>query len=376
MVKLTIQPPRHSAALLTRHRSRSAVIAALALSACTKFEDPDIVVDLRVIAMEATLPEQVIDVDLANPPPADELLAQVLPTRVCALVADPSFYRDLRWSMTLCPPGEDDRCDDPSYVIGSGVITDPDGTFYPGTDLPVPEPQMCAEVPADSSLLNVVLATLNGDSLKGFQGLDYEVLLEVGGVGADPSLDQYAVKTLQLAARVPSNRTANNNPYLDTSFSPGDSGSQGLVAIVDGADFPLPLGRCIDDCTFPGSCFFPTNPRPGAAFEVAPGEQVELTPNEPDGVHEQYFLPTTDGGAEMFTESLTYDWTASGGKFSTGSTGGPRDLAGNPAPLATTWTAPSADDVPNGADIAVWVVQRDERYGVQWYESCFRVSAP
>ncbi len=349
------------------------IIAALAASACTKFEDPDIVVDLRVIAMEATLPEQVIDVDLSNPPPADQLLAQVLPTRVCALVADPSFERDLRWSMTLCPSASNDRCDDPSYVVGSGVISDPDGDPLN----PMPEPQMCAEVPADSRLLNVVLATLNGDSLKGFQGLDYEVLLEVGGVDADPSLDQYAFKTLQLAARVPSNRVANNNPYLDTSFSPGDTGSQGLVAILDGVtDFPLPLGRCVDDCPFPGDCHFPEFPRPSTAFQVTPGEEVELTPNEPDGVHEQYFLPTTDGGAEMFTESLTYEWIASGGKFSTGSTGGPRDLAGNPAPLATTWTAPSAQDVPNGAEISLWIVQRDERYGVQWYESCFRVLPP
>jgi hypothetical protein len=331
------------------------LLALLALSACTTFQDPDIVVDLRVIAMEATLPEQVIDVDLANPPPADQLLAQILPTRVCALVADPSFQRDLRWTMTLCPGDSDTlRCDDPSYVIGSGVISDPDGTIDPVTGLPVPEPHMCAEVLPDSSLLNVVLATLDGDSLKGFQGLDYEVLLEVGGVDADPSDDQYAAKTLQLAARVPSNRVANNNPYLDTSFSPTDTGSQGLVAILDDVtDFPLPLGRCVDDCPNPGDCTFPQFPRPGAAFQVSPGEQVELTPNEPDGVHEQYFLPTTDGGAEMFTESLTYEWIASGGKFSTGSTGGPRDLAGNPAPLATTWTAPSAEDVPNGADIAV-----------------------
>ncbi len=35
----------------------------LGLAACGKFQDPNIVVDLRVIGMTASLPEQVIDVD-------------------------------------------------------------------------------------------------------------------------------------------------------------------------------------------------------------------------------------------------------------------------------------------------------------------------
>ena len=60
-----------------------------ALAACTKFAPEDVVVDMRVLAMQADVPEQVLDVDLANPPPVTDLLAQMVPTRMCALVADP-----------------------------------------------------------------------------------------------------------------------------------------------------------------------------------------------------------------------------------------------------------------------------------------------
>ncbi|MBA3503247.1 MAG: hypothetical protein H0T65_23000, partial [Deltaproteobacteria bacterium] len=62
---------------------------ALALAACGSFEDEDIVLDTRVLAMAATVPDQVIDVDLENPQSDLELLEQLVPTRMCALVADP-----------------------------------------------------------------------------------------------------------------------------------------------------------------------------------------------------------------------------------------------------------------------------------------------
>ena len=49
--------------------------ALLILAAgCGSFQDPNIVVDLRVISMDATVPEQVIDIDLANPPPVAQIL--------------------------------------------------------------------------------------------------------------------------------------------------------------------------------------------------------------------------------------------------------------------------------------------------------------
>jgi hypothetical protein len=54
-------------------------------------------------------------------------------------------------------------------------------------------------------------------------------------------------------------------------------------------------------------------------------------------------------------------------------TGGPRDLAGNQAPLFTDWGAPRAEDIGEGLDVPIYLVQRDERLGATWYETCVHV---
>jgi len=85
------------------------VVIAGVLAGCATFEDPNIVIDLRVLGMSATAPEQILDVDLANPPAPETLLAMLQPSMVCALVGDPGNARRLRWSMqmarTSAPPG-------------------------------------------------------------------------------------------------------------------------------------------------------------------------------------------------------------------------------------------------------------------------------
>jgi hypothetical protein len=313
----------------------------LALVGCGKFADPNIVVDLRVISLAASVPEQVIDIDLLNPPPPTQVLPQLVPSTVCALVADPGFDRRLRWSMTLCQQTSDDRCeDDPQVVVGAGFLDDPDTT--------VPEPSMCGTVVPDDNLVAIVLNTLHDDQLHGLQGIQYQVVLEVGGEGDDPADDLFGEKALQLAARVPPQRTANTNPYL-TEID---------ASIAGGAAVPLPLGRCVDQT---------------APLVVAPAQKVRLTPIEPPGVRETYVIPTLDGGFETFTENLTYQWTAGAGSFSDGETGGTRDPFGNEPPLFSDWTAPKASDLQGTTDVSLWIVQRDERLGVHWYESCVRV---
>lgn len=316
------------------------------LAACHTFQDPNVVVDLRVLAMNSTVPEQVIDVDLANPPPATELLAQLVPSTVCALVADPNFDgRRLRWSLTLCPPSGNDRCadDHPHTVLASGLADDP--------DLAEPEPQLCATIEPDGNLLGVILDALNDDALRGFQGEQYQVMLRVGGEDADPDLDQYAAKSLQVAARIPPERTANTNPYL-----------YGIETQVGTAQAEtLEIGRCVDQLQ---------------PVHVMAGAEVTMTPMEPDGVRETYVIPTLDGNTETFTETLSYQWTAGNGSFTKGTTGGPHDPFGNPAPLFTTWKAPKPDELNGKPDISIWLVQRDERLGVHWYESCIHVDVP
>jgi hypothetical protein len=339
-------------------------LAIIALAGCTTFEDPNIVIDIRALAMHASVPEQVVDIDLNNPPQPADLLQQLRPSTVCMLVADPTNMRRLRWSMTLCPYGDGERCDDdhPQTMIGQGIADDPELGMDPkvcaeaadkiaagDSTATIPDGCGCATVNPDGNLLAVLLDALDNDPLRGFQGLDYEVMLRVGGEDGDPKLDQYAAKGLRLAARIPASREANNNPGL----------MQLQGQLTGGDPFILPFGRC-EETVEP--------------FEMPPDTKLNLLPVELPGAREAYVVPTLDGGSEMFTETLTYQWVANGGGLSSGSTGGPHDAFGNEAPLDTDWTSPGADKVTEPTDFTIWIVQRDERLGATWYETCLRVT--
>jgi hypothetical protein len=323
---------------------------ALALVGCGSFQDPDIVVDFRVLALSASVPEQIVDIDITNPAPPPNLLEQLVPTEVCALLSDRNFERRLRWSMTLCNLNADERCPEggPQSVIGSGLWSDPD--LVTPADMP---PRFCATVPVDGNLVGVLLDSLENDPYAGLGGVYYGVSLVVGGESGDPDRDLYAAKNLRVQPRIPPELQANNNPSL--------AGVD--VRLAEDLEFqPLVLARCVElerDGVVPNI--------------VAPKQKIRFTPIEPEGVREQYVVPTLDGMSRMFTESPTYQWLASAGNFSSGFTGGTRDPFGNPAPLFTDWTAPAAKDLTGPTDISFWFVQRDERLGLTWYEACVRV---
>jgi hypothetical protein len=310
------------------------VIACVA--GCGTFEDPNVVIDLRILGMSATPPEQVVDISMTQDPV--KLLAQLVPARVCALVADPNFDRKLRYRLTICNLNGG-RCDlaAPHAVIASGLVDDP--------DLTTPEPEICGMIQPDGNLLGVVLSALDADSLHGLGGVFYGAELKIGGENADEALDLYAFKQLVVQPRIPDTRAANTNPTMS-----------GLTVTIDGVDTPVPLARCVDAT---------------APLVVAPSTKVRFTPLEPDGVRETYIIPTLDGMIRTFTESLTYQWVVGNGSLSKGDTGGPRDPFGNPAPLFTDFTSPSEKDLTG--DIPMWIIQRDERLGASWVESCIRV---
>ena len=326
---------------------RLAVIACLTAftTACTTFEREDVVLDLRILAIAAEPPDQVIDVDLEHPPDPIDLLDQLAPTTVCALVADPDLERKLRYELTLCVLDNDLRCSsEPRVALGQDVIDNPDST--------IPGSRICATIAPDGNLAGILLDALEGDVLHGLGGVDYGVELRVGLEFEDPASDQFAGKTLRVSPRIPAERTPNANPSV-----------LGLD-ISDGEGFITPPGRrCIDyfDAEFP-------------PFEVTAGDSVKITPVEPDGGRESYTVPTLDGGQQTFTESWTYHWFAAAGSFSAASTGGPRDLLGNPPVLHSDYRAPTARQLGGFVtDIPIWIVQRDERLGVRWYEDCIRV---
>jgi hypothetical protein len=318
-----------------------ALAAAAGLAACGSFESEEVVLDLRVLAMRSSAPDQVVDIDLANPPQPTELLAQLGPAEMCALVADPTRDRRIRWSMTLCVLDSDQRCaSNATLKLASAVAEDPDSEQ--------PPPRLCATIAPDGNLLGVLLESLEDEPLSGLAGIEYGVSLVVGGEGEDPALDLFAGKRMRVMPRIPAARSENANPSLS-----------GLEAAIEGgAPVPLAQGRCIDQ---------------PAPIELRAGQELRITPIEPAGAREVYVVPRLDGEQQTFTESLTYQWLASAGGFSSGMTGGPRDVAGNPAPLFTDYKAPAAKDLSGPTDVQLWIVQRDERLGAAWYEACVRV---
>jgi hypothetical protein len=317
------------------------IAAAAALAACGSFESEQVVLDLRVLAMTSSAPDQVVELDISAPPQPTELLVQLVPAEVCALVADPARDRRLHWSMTLCVLDSDQLCaSDAKLELAAAVAGDPDTAQ--------PAPRICATVQPDGNLLGVLLEALEDDTLSGLGGIEYGVSLAVRGEDEDPALEQYAGKRMRVSPRIPAARSANANPTLAR-----------LDGVFEGGEpFALAQGRCVDQ---------------PAPLELRPEQELRITPNEPDGVREVYVVPRLDGEVQTFTENLTYQWLASAGGFSSSSTGGPRDIAGNLPPLFSDYKAPPAKDLSGPTDVQIWIVQRDERLGAAWYESCVRV---
>ena len=296
-----------------------ALALALLAAGCGSFEDPTIVIDLRVLAMQADHPELVLDFDPEDPIAVVPQL-EANPITVSALVADPGASRRLAWDMIACPPTNDLRCDpaDPPTAVDL-----PRGSFVVGLD--------------------VLQASVRADSLAGFGGVAVQVQLRVWPEGGNPDTDAVVgSKRLVIAPRVPAERVANQNPTLAALLVDKDTNR------------PMTPGRCEDA---------------GAVrLEVDPEEEVVLLPVEPEGVRETYVLPTFDGGVRTITENLRYAWLATAGGWSSGESGGPIDAFGNQPTLDSTWTAPK-----DPGDVRLWLVQRDERGGLGWTEYCVHV---
>jgi hypothetical protein len=320
------------------------------LAGCGVFEEPSIVIDLRVVGMVADPPEQVIDVDLARPMPS-EIIASLEETEIRAWVADPRRTRQLRWSMTLCLVDDNGRCDLtlPYQELGGGVLEDPeehDKGQYP-TALIVP-------AGFSDTFLQMLQKSVETNPVQALGGIDLTVMLRVGGVDDPPENDIYAAKLVRYSPNYPVGRkeTVNRNPdvmMLDSALVGG------------GPDIDIVERRCGDVL------------EPGVAPTRLPtGTTVTLFPIEAANTRQMYIAPTLDGGALTLEESVSYQWLAEAGSWSDETTGGGHDVLGNQSLLGSDWTAPRS--IPT-ADypVRIWMIQRDERLGARVFETCIVV---
>jgi hypothetical protein len=326
-------------------------ICAVFNAGCGSFADPAIVVDLRALAITAEPAEQVVDVDPNNPNPID-LVNQLVPVSVCALLANPGDDRPIAWTMKLCAADRNDRCTlaKSSISFGQGEVVNP--------QLTVPKPNVCATLMPTIDIALLLNEAVDRNLFSTFGGINLTVELKFAPVDEIESAPLFASKVLTFSPRIPAARKPNLNPNLQAiTAAVAPAAKQPYAEAV-----PLMLGRCVDLAA--------TGQSP---LSVAPGARVKLLPVELDGTREDYVIPTLSGGSLMFTESPTYQWLASAGGFTARSTGGPRDGFGNPAQLDSDWKVPT--DLPVGLnDISLWLVQRDERLGARWFDMCIRVA--
>lgn len=321
-------------------------LAVLPLAACASFEDPTIVIDMRVVGMTMMpAPERVIDIDFRDQPPTiDDVLAELqrqpLP-RVCAAIADPGRTRDLRYSMRACLLDDDSRCDP---VRPQLLLADGERLLDPETSAGEPA---CAVVPADAAFVGLLQDSLMERPESAIVGVDYAVELRVGSVDAHPSEDLFATKRGRVAARIPETREPNHNPAITELQLTSENGG-------------LFVERRSTSCATP--------------FEGMPqarsGARMTLYPVEAEGARETFQSPTLDGDFLEVTEYIEYQWLATDGAFSDELTGGPPDLLGNQSLLGTDWRAPV---VTRPLDVAIWMLARDDRYGVTILQTCIRV---
>jgi hypothetical protein len=335
---------------MVRRRAAALVLAALSAAACdASFDDPAIVVDLRILGMQAEPPEIVIPYDPDDPTAVD--IDDLGAVEVCALVADPGATRGLSYRMKVCPPTGSGRCASrdregnqvPTIELEGGAVEDPERAGAPV--------RMCSTIEASLDLALVLQASVRADDLAGFGGVSAQVELRVTPEdGGDEEVVGF--KRVRYSPELPAGRVANRNPSLD-----GVTVAR-APSVVRGQDFEMPLGRCGQIEPWP----------------VAPGERVMLLPRETAGSREDYLIPTFDGGSRSYTENLRYQWLATAGKFSRRNSGGELDSVGNAPPLDSRWTAPDDPaEIGDGLEVRLWIIQRDERGGQSWVESCVRV---
>ena len=319
-------------------------LALVALAGCASFEDPTIVLDLRILGIETTPPEQVLEIDPNRQPTFDEILAQLQPIRVRALLAEPGRDGDLEWMLTACILDEGSRCEAGGLQVelGRGVLEDPELSTFGSPcigDLGEQPGTVCATLFPDNVFVQMLYKALLDDPTRGLGGIDIGIVLHVNG--AD---EVFGAKHVRFAPRIPADRAPNNNPNIDQLLL----GRAGF-----GVDLSKP--HCYGE---------------GAIDIVQSGTTVTLFPVARDSDKEMFVLPTLDGGSERFTEYLTYQWIATHGNFVDEITGGPPDVFGNIRLDGTEWKAP---EVERDTLVTVWVLQRDSRYGVRWREACIKV---
>lgn len=324
---------------------------AVAAVGCGELDTADRVHDLRLLAMRADPPEQVLPVAFLPDGGVVPVVGggrdggtgglprvpAIAPVTVTALMADPAGNgRDVSYRFSTCAQLTSDthRCeqDSPAYqVLAEGILTptdvggEPQVTFTP-----------------DYTLLGQVVSR---DPYRGLGGVQLPVQIELSA--GDESVVGYKRVTFTLGQAL---QPPNTNPviqsllYNDADWAP---------------DQQLEFVSTLRATRGPGG-FRP----PGGEADGGTTGQNRITPVVDPSQVEEYDRPTLDNsGTVHFTEQWRYNFFATQGTFSSASTGGGNIVTGADSSTASNWTV--LRDEPGGS-MTLWVVVRDGRGGESW----------
>jgi hypothetical protein len=357
-------------------RSLALVAAAAAFlgAACTNFQDPTTIVDLRVLAVETDPSEIILSVDLSDPTNPIVDPASNPPVKVTPLIVDPAGGgRPVTYSIVGCP--NDPFAPGPPMAAGGGAFPGGARTSV-GSQLcdetspntwtlaagPIPAGEGAIVQPTADMLKAAFMSDLFPDQYGNLHGgfdLGEPFVLEIKVAAGGDELD-VVKRVLYWARQIDPAQAPNQIPRITalTSYPERDADTAQPV----GAITTLPP----DDPIFSLTAF--TVPADGTPWIQPAGADAE--PYETTIIDDKTHMTVP---LHVDRETLRYAFYATAGTFSPARTASelPPGFTGT-VHLESQYTPPSdtsalpLDPVTGGRAVSIWVVVRDDRGGESW----------
>ena len=348
-----------------------ALLALAALPACTDFDNPTTVIDLRVLAVQTEPSEIILDVDMTDPTNPVVNPASNLPVTITPLVVNGSGeIVDATFTVIGCP----NNPFAPSPPMGGGgtglpsggarttvgsAPCDPLGVNTVGLQ-PAPVTGSVAVQPSDAALKAAFLADIFPDQFGNLHGgfdLGEPYVLTLGVEGAGEQLTVIK-RVLYWARRIGDQHVPNvvpTIPRLDTFAERDPETSEPIGDKTELADDTPPM-------------------------QVAAGSTLWIEPAA--ATAERYQTTIIDATTHLAVpltierETIRYAFYATAGTFQP-----PRTASELPPGFVNTgrvhiesqYTAPR--EVPANPMVRIWVVARDDRGGEHWLSRTIEIVA-
>jgi hypothetical protein len=370
------------------HATLLALAAASGL-ACTSFQDPTTVIDLRMLAVQADPSEVILDVDLSNPTMPTVDPANNPSIKVTPLIVDPKGDgRAVTYSISACP-NDPFAPAPPGGGQGGGAFPSGGARTTVGSalcDENSPTTWVLAAGPIDNGMSVDVQPTVDQltvafmkdvfpdqyGNLHGGFDLGMPLTLDIK-VDAGTEEIRAVKRVLYWAQRIDDQQMPNQLPLIDTLslFYARDD------ATFDPVDTPQPIVH--DDTAVPPAAFDADVTAGATSLWILPSkgdaEMYETTVLDPDTHHA---VPFT-----VPRETLRYRFFATAGTFTpavTQSEPEPGFVAKGPIHIESEYHLPNANQIAvdgyGHAIVTIWVVVRDDRGGESWQARRLQITPP